>query len=484
MPTPFDPVYEILAKEVVYGFDNPQFSAQATAALTSFGYKINQVFNDATTGFQAIGLVGDNADRRPVLVIRGGDGLIDDRAIADPNSIGANQFAANREAIAAWLAKIKTVSPVNADVVGHSLGGAIAQLVAVNLTDQISNVITFNSPGINNSAVETYRQKNIPLSVTHYIVNGDFISLAGEGFLPGTAVLQSYNIPTIDPITTLDKHQQINRLLTTPPAGYSQSEIPVATLSSPNFNFNSESDFQEFITAYRATPGNVANSLTSRGAVETLRRSPNFSFFGTVLGARDAVSADKNNLLVGDNLDNSADGKGGSDRIFGQGGNDQLRGGVSNDRLSGGTGADTLFGDGGDDTLVGDGDDDLLNGGSGRDVLIGSGTERFAGQGEIDQLTGDRGADRFILGNGKGAFYNDRIRNSVGNDDYALITDWQRGDRIQLKGRSGDYVLRRSRGGLPAGVGIYLKQVNQLELIGIVAGQANLNLQSNAFRFV
>ena len=54
--TPLDPIYEIFAKEVINGFDKPEFSPVVNAFLTFSGYKIDQVFNDPTTGFQALGL--------------------------------------------------------------------------------------------------------------------------------------------------------------------------------------------------------------------------------------------------------------------------------------------------------------------------------------------------------------------------------------------------------------------------------------------
>ncbi|NJR38915.1 MAG: hypothetical protein HC781_08855 [Leptolyngbyaceae cyanobacterium CSU_1_4] len=103
--TPLDPIYEILAKEVINGFDKPEFSLLTNAFLTLSGYKIDQVFNDPTTGFQALGLTALTAEKPPVLIFRAADEPIDDLANADPRGIGFNQFLANREAIATWLNK-------------------------------------------------------------------------------------------------------------------------------------------------------------------------------------------------------------------------------------------------------------------------------------------------------------------------------------------------------------------------------------------
>ena len=450
--TPLDPTYEILAKEVINGFDKPEFSLLSNAFLAISGYKIDQVFNDPTTGFQALGLTSLTPEKPPVLIFRAADEAIDDLANSDPRGIGSNQFLANRDTIATWLAKFSgaTLKP---DIIGHSMGGAIAQLTAADLTDQTGNLVTFNSPGVNNSTVTQFQQKGVSKNITHYIVNGDLVSLGGQGYLPGTVVLQTYTDgTTVDPIFALDKHIQLaagRRLLSSPPPGYTQTNITVQDLSNAGFNFNQETDFKEFIAAYQATPNNAANALTSRGSVEALRVSPGFSFLGLILGARAAVALEQPNVLVGDRRDNVADGKQGNDRILGKGGNDKLIGGEGND---------------------------ILVGGGGRDRLIGVNPQANApGQKERDQLRGDGDRDVFVLGDSQQAYYNDGRRK-----DFALILDLQAIDKIQLHGNRSDYRLRAGN----LGTEILLNQSTKPELIGIIQNEANLNLNSNQFRFV
>jgi serralysin len=456
--TPLDPVYEILAKEVINGFDKPESSLLANVFLATVGYKIDQVFNDPTTGFQALGLASLTADKPAVLVFRATDELIDDAANADSRGIGFNQVVANREAIATWLAKFSSAA-LKPDLVGHSMGGAIAQTIAADLTDAFGNLVTFNSPGVNNTTVAQFQQKGATKNVTHYIVNGDLVSLGGQGYIPGTVVLQSYTDgKTIDPIFALDKHIEFaagRRLLTTPPPGYTQTTIAVEELSNPAFNFNQETDFKELIAAYRATPNNVASALVSRGSVEALRVSPGFSFLSLILGARSAVGLDQSNVLVGDGRDNIADGKQGNDRIVGRGGNDQLRGGA------------------GDDTILGGAGDDILVGNSGRDVLIGVNAQaNQPGQGERDRLTGDGNRDVFVLGDRVQAFYDDGRRN-----DFALILDLKGGDRVQLHGSQEDYAVRT----VNRGVGIFLTTGAKPELIGVVQNQTTFNLDRASY---
>ncbi|MBW4514885.1 MAG: DUF2974 domain-containing protein [Timaviella obliquedivisa GSE-PSE-MK23-08B] len=468
--TPLAPIYEILAKEIINGFDKPEFSLLSNVFLTISGYKIDQVFNDPATGFQALGLTSLIAEKPPVLIFRAADEPIDDIANADLRSIGFNQFLANREAIATWLAKFSgaTLKP---DLIGHSMGGAIAQLAAADLTNQIGNLVTFNSPGVNNPIVEQYQQKGIAKNITHYIVSGDLVSLGGQGYLPGSVVLQTYTDgTTVEPIFALDKHIQLaagRRLLSTPPPGYTQTNITVQELSNAGFNFNQETDFREFIAAYQATPNNVANALTSRGSVEALRVSPGFSFLGLISGARAAVALEQPNILVGDRRDNIANGKESDDQMLGKGGNDQLRGGAGDDLISG---------NGGNDRLIGDEGNDILIGGGGHDRLVGVNAQANApGQGERDQLRGGGDRDVFVLGDRNQAYYDDGRRR-----DFALILDLQAIDKIQLNGTRRDYRLQD----INLGTGIFLSQGVRLELVGVVQNEANLSLNSNQFRFV
>jgi serralysin len=450
--TPLDPIYEILAKEVINGFDKPEFSVLSNAFLAVSGYKIDQVFNDSATGFQALGLTSLTPDKPPVLIFRAADEPIDDAANADLRGIGSNQFLANREAIAAWLAKFSgaTLKP---DIIGHSIGGAIAQLTAAELTSQIGNVVTFNSPGINNSTVTQFQQKGIFKNITHYIVNGDLVSLGGQGYLPGSVVLQTYTDgTTVDPTFALDKHIQLaagRRLLSTPPPGYTQTNITVQELSNASFNFNQETDFREFIASYQAIPNNVATALTSRGSIEALRVSPGFSFLGLILGARAAIALEQPNFLVGDQRDNVVNGKQGNDRIIGKGGNDKLIGDVGND---------------------------ILVGKDGRDRLIGVNAQANApGQGERDQFRGGSDRDVFVLGDSQQAYYDDRRRK-----DFALIVYVEAIDKIQLNGTRSNYRLQD----INLGTGIFINQGVRPELVGVVQNGANLTLNSNQFQFV
>ncbi|MEG3902627.1 calcium-binding protein [Microcoleus sp. B4-C5] len=385
--------YETIAKQLVYIDDQPQFQTLVQTGLSAAGYQIDRTFDDPGTGFHAIGLISTTPDKPPVLVVRGTDSPVDDIANADPRGAGFNQFEANKQALGNWLTQIsqdtaKNPSGLPPDVLGHSLGGAITQLAATEFTSTIGDVVTFNSPGVAQSTVNTFKQKVGPgKNVTHYIVSGDFVSLGGEAFLPGKVVLQTFTNPIINPLLVLEKHTQ-NGLLTSPPPGLTQTEISVDQLDRPDFTFT-DSDYLELLAGLDFALPTLATSLESRSSLEQLRTTPGSSFLTNVVAMQTALDVSKINNLVGDDANNTASGFAGEDIITGNGGNDTLSGNKGNDIISGGSGNDLLLGGKGDDNLSGgEGDDtligamgaDLLIGGTGRDVLVlgaGAGTDTF-----------------------------------------------------------------------------------------------------------
>ncbi|AFZ08350.1 Hemolysin-type calcium-binding region [Oscillatoria nigro-viridis PCC 7112] len=398
--------YETIAKQLAYIDDKPQSQTLVQTGLTAAGYKIDRTFDDPGTGFHAIGLISTTPDKPPVLVFRGTDSPTDDLANADKRGVGFNQFEANKQALGNWLTQISQDTAKNPrrlppDLLGHSLGGAITQLAATEFTSAIGDVVTFNSPGVAQSTVNTFKQKaGAGKNVTHYIVSGDFVSLGGEAFLPGKVVLQTFTDPIINPLLVLDKHTQ-SGLLTAPPPGLTQAEISVDQLNRPDFTFT-DSDYLELLAGLDFTLPALATSLESRSSVEQLRTAPGSSSLGNLVAMKTALDLSQINNLVGDNANNTASGFAGDDIITGNGGNDTLSGNKGNDIISGGAGNDQLLGGKGDDNL---------NGGDGDDTLIGA-----AGS---DLLIGGAGRDIFVLG--------------VGGTD--TLVDFQKGqDLIGLSG--------------------------------------------------
>jgi len=385
--------YETLAKQLVYVDNNPQFQTLVQTGLSAAGYQIDRTFDDPGTGFHAIGLISTTPDKPPVLVFRGSDSLIDDVANADRRGVGFNQFEANKQALGNWLTQISQDTAKNPrrlppDILGHSLGGGLTQLAATEFTSTIGDIVTFNSPGVSQITVNTFKQKGgAGKNVTHYIVSGDFVSLGGEAFLPGKVVFQTFTNPIIDPLLVLEKHTQ-SGLLTAPPPGFTQTEISVDQLNRPDFTFT-DSDYLELLGGLDFAVPALGTSLRSRSSLEQLRTAQGNSFFGNVAAMETALDSSQANQLLGDNANNTASGFAGNDIIIGNGGNDTLSGNKNNDIISGGVGNDQLFGGKGDDNLNGgEGDDTLIGGvgadllisGAGRDVLVlapGAGTDTF-----------------------------------------------------------------------------------------------------------
>jgi serralysin len=438
-------VYESLAKLIAYVDDNPAFQTQVAGFLNSAGYRIDRSFDDPTTGFHAVGLVSTTPDKPPVLIFRGTDGLSDDPALGDRRAIGFNQFEANRTAISDWLTRIvqdgSNPDRLRPDAIGHSLGGALVQLTGAQLTSLVGDLVTFNSAGTSRANADAFsRNGGSSDRVTHYVVNGDIVSLGGEAFLPGKVILQSFTDPQIDPTLVLpgdpiaarDKHTRRD-LLSNPPAGFNQAEFPIEQLDSPAFTYTTDSNFREFSLALAVADPLLLAASSTRGALERTRTSDGFSFFGLINLAQTALSPLRPNFLVGDDLNNLALASQGDDSIFGSVGNDSLFGGQNNDLVLGGRNDDLLSGDRGADSLLGGRGNDTLLGGNGDDFLSGD----FG----IDVLTGGGGADRFAIQASRGT---DTVSDFTAGKDLLELVDGLQFSDVAIEQNGSNTTIRRN----------------------------------------
>lgn len=386
-------VYEALAKSIVYLNERPDSQNLVARFLDTNGYYVDRIFDDSATGFYAVGFGSRNPENPPVLVFRGTDFVGGDAIFSDSRDIGFPEFESNKDPLKNWLTEIgkdasKNPNQLLPDAIGHSWGGAVAQIAASEFAAISGNVFTFNSPGVSASTVNTFRRnlsRTPNKNVTHYIVSGDFVSLFGEAFLPGKVFIQSFTDPNINPLTTLAKHRSEN-LLTTPPADFLQRQISVEQLSSPDFTYNNDSDFNEFIAAMNFALPNLSVAIRTRAGAESLRTASEFSFVELIRQMQFGLAPLQANYLSGDDRNNAATGGPGEDTMIGNGGNDTLRGNRGNDSISGGGGGDFLYGGRNNDYLNGGDGDDLIAGEFGNDVLIGG-----------------SGRDRFVLESGGGA---------------------------------------------------------------------------------
>ena len=187
---------ETLAREVAY--EDWQTGDPVGAEFT-----VDRVFEDAS-GFYAIGLASQ--ERGPMLVIRGTEltGDVNDvLADFDPRGVGFPQFEANRVPVEEWLLEMSVGGWVPS-IVGHSLGGALAQWFAADYTSQghqLNEIITFNSPGISRTYADRFCPE-LTCGVMHGVVSGDLVSMAGEAFIDGSYTLASFS----DPLSLVNKH--------------------------------------------------------------------------------------------------------------------------------------------------------------------------------------------------------------------------------------------------------------------------------------
>lgn len=120
----------------------------------------------------------------------------------------------------------------------------------------------------------------------------------------------------------------------------------------------------------------------------------------------------KNDVILGTELNDVINGRGGKDKLIGSVGDDKLNGGKKADMLIGGDGNDKLVGGKGNDKLYGDLGNDKLNGGAGKDKLFGGeGNDKLNGGAGKDELFGGGGDD--VLKGGKGK---DRLDGGAGAD--------------------------------------------------------------------
>lgn len=136
-------------------------------------------------------------------------------------------------------------------------------------------------------------------------------------------------------------------------------------------------------------------------------------------------------------VDRTITGTDQSEKLFGSPEADYILGNSGADRIFGGKDDDFIAGGDGDNRLFGQAGNDILMGGDGNERLKGTPTNSLDPN-EVDTLNGKGGNDVYILGNAKGAFYD-----NGGDQDKALIIDFVSGqDKLQLFGSIGDYTVK------------------------------------------
>ena len=259
-------------------------------------------------------------------------------------------------------------------ITGHSLAGAMAQMVSAQYTLDTGNKIptlAFEGPGML-SQMQQLAGKELKPSDFSHIVN--FVTeddLVGEFFMGnqvGLTVAMPYTMSRNDEFWALKYRWALNAFQEV--AQFTDIRIDRHEMGQQIDVFNG-TDF--------TYPENQVVLTDSA------------DFYQGTSGKEELVMGfDGNDILFGGTANDYICGGEGEDYISGGFGNDFLVGDQGNDRIFGDAGKDLLYGGLGDDYLDGGLGDDRLYGGKGNDTLVWS-----AGN---DLLYGQTGDDKFILG--------------------------------------------------------------------------------------
>jgi Ca2+-binding RTX toxin-like protein len=429
----FDARYELLSKAVSVYSDSKTRSL-AEQAFDALGYKVDRVFDPYSDGGQAIGLSSKDGSTAPVLVLPGG-------SAGNPISVGNEEFAASKQAIQDWIGSITNNQQANPqgfkpDVTGASRGGSLSQLTASAFPTLIGSAVTFVSPGIDRATAAKFTENGgDPSQVRHYVTDGDYRSLIGDAFIPGTVTVGTYETSVVTKSGTVDyatrKHSsgiladfsallpdtsnptiaQL-RAISDKPADLTLSEISVDELNRADFSWQGK-DWQVVQEKLQANNPNLVQLIDRQNAEEVrdnIGAGNVLTLIGEAIAGVNPVSSDRVNQPTA-----------GDDVLFGTDCNDSISGLAGDDYIRGGAGDDTIFGNEGKDALIGGTGNDILVGGNGNDIL-----------------TGGAGNDRFVFGDGTASLGIDRLNDftsgedaiglsqtifSLFKQDFAIVTD-------------------------------------------------------------
>lgn len=193
--------HRIAYKDAAGLMNGSALSPKEVEILENGGYDPDNIMvRTGPNGFQAVLIMPADDDVAPMLAIRGTADMAGAMTDADPAQVGDYQYKNNRETIQEML----DAAGGNVDLSGHSLGGAMAQIIAANHTGNVNRVTTFQSPGISAESAQKFNDNVANMSeedrpeVAHHIVKNDLVSKAGEENLPGS--IYEHDLGNINPI--------------------------------------------------------------------------------------------------------------------------------------------------------------------------------------------------------------------------------------------------------------------------------------------
>lgn len=311
--------------------------------------------NRGINGFQAIAVGKDT----------NGDGKFDEVVIAYRGSDSALDWGLDDLQIALGLVPSQKTgavnfynSIINSDLVsasanitltGHSLGGALTQLVAAETG---AYAVTFNAPGMAEQASTSVG------NIINYVNLNDFIGCYGEHvgevryYLPDGMINGSF-VPHSDYL-----NQDFSNYITLPS---SVTWTYKEALALWGYDVNNNHDFQKILTSFNVTKSNLDKAVLIieqyLGDKQLLETSFKFQIpnnYCYCIGSKydDYLEgSNKNDKLWGNDGDDTLKGLDGNDTLYGVTGDDYLEGGKGNDDIRGNQGYDTYIfytGDGND----------------------------------------------------------------------------------------------------------------------------------------
>ena len=390
--------------------------------------------NGGANGLQAIafgrGKGADGKYAEIVIAYRGTDSLLD--ATIDDLQIAVGAIPSQTAgAINYYDTIVKNLSENGSiSVTGHSLGGALAQLVAAITGD---DAYTFNAPGMKYllSQLGLDEQEEYT-NIENYIVMNDYVGNFREhiGQEYYYEPLPIENVPLQDTHSGIfDERNDIEDYFTLP-ASFGTSEGLSLWYYDTRNNLKLDSNVVSYVTGYVSI-----DSLEN--AIEIIR-----SEIGETKKFLSYTTDDGMYILDSKNDSHLITTGSGNDIIFANSGSDLVNSGSGNDIVVGGSGADTIHGGDGNDVLIagsvdnisikaikrlleykqqiiqvkqyetGDKSRNYLYGGSGDDLLIGDkGNDYLSGGEGNDIIYGGDGTDILVAGSG-----NDTLNGGLGAD--------------------------------------------------------------------
>lgn len=181
-----DVIYEDLAHRIAY---KEELTPTDEKLLERWGYESDPIHVHGRRGFSMMlfkPLPG--SDRTPVVAFRGTEPTDLGDLVSDMDmSIGRDQYQENHDLIETIVKE----AGGKVDMVGHSLGAALAQHAAVEHHDLVRNVVGFQSPGVSYAEARAFRNLDpetrprvrFHLSANDAVDNGGASRLPGETFV-------------------------------------------------------------------------------------------------------------------------------------------------------------------------------------------------------------------------------------------------------------------------------------------------------------